>query len=922
MNKAMAVLVDARNPASPETVRAVQQLKKIGTPTIPKLLEAFGTARSPEILVTLLIPLVQNATVPLFSQALASSNARIVAGAVEVLRQGRTYNPHLLLEGCTDVRVSKTALRKILTHHQDALQPTALLRCLERADPEGRLLLLDLLDHMATANLVPALIHHTTSPDTTVRLRLARILARFSTEAVRDTLVRLLEDPEPPVRQAALTGLASLSVAYAAAPVCHCLGDADPTVRRQAVALLKQCHDPQLVPVLFDLLQDATPEVEQSVFEILDAVADTGTITAVLAARPDTPAVQATLLRLLAAPQTRVRLLALDGLMTLPLPDDIAPLCRLLWDPDQTMRHRAATFLAQLQDVPRLLPTLLKAVQDDSLEVRQAAVTLLNATGSPDAIKALLDAARVEEWWVTARLVDAVGTHGGPIVIRAILQLLMEADTDTRQSAIEILTRTQDPQVFEVLLEALDSPSLWQKTCAAEALVALGDKRAVPVLLRLVYSAETEAGLVALRTLATLGDPHVIPPLLDYVRNGIPVMQQAALRVVATLADAAHAEMVFQAVMQVRETADATVKALANETAAALLRKFGAHALGGSAQEATGASGLGAPALPHQMQAQNVLTTPAERPAHPVHMTPEASASKPIAAARMAPLRLEPGEVLGDRYRVIRRVGQGGFGTVFLVEDLEVSEQLILKFLHPQLASDERIRKRFIHELRYARRIAHENVIRLHDFLTLGSAVAISMEYFPGHDLAYELRDHTPLPLTRGLKIIWDVCRGMRAAHQVQIVHRDLKPANILVNDRAMVKIVDFGLAAAALTMDTRLTKTGSLLGTPMYMAPEQVQSRLIDARTDIYSLGIIMYEVFVGRPPYRDENPMAILFQHIEGKATPPRALNPDLPEELEAIILKAMAVKPEERFQTLEALSQSLAGCIRTIRALRPVA
>ena len=274
---------------------------------------------------------------------------------------------------------------------------------------------------------------------------------------------------------------------------------------------------------------------------------------------------------------------------------------------------------------------------------------------------------------------------------------------------------------------------------------------------------------------------------------------------------------------------------------------------------------------------------------------------------------LEPGMVLGERYRVIRHIGQGGFGTVVLVEDLMVHEQLILKFLFPYLAADERMLARFIHELRYARRVSHANVIRIHDFLKIDQAYAISMEYFPSQSLSDELRNQAPLALPRGLWIAFHVCRGMHAAHQAQIIHRDLKPPNILINDAGLVKIVDFGLAAVSNDTAARLTKTGALLGTPLYMAPEQVQNHTIDARVDIYSLGIIMYEIFTGTPPYTGENPMAVLFQHVAGKAIPPREINPAIPKPLEAIILQAMAAEPDQRFQTMEALGKQLAPLLK---------
>jgi serine/threonine-protein kinase len=297
--------------------------------------------------------------------------------------------------------------------------------------------------------------------------------------------------------------------------------------------------------------------------------------------------------------------------------------------------------------------------------------------------------------------------------------------------------------------------------------------------------------------------------------------------------------------------------------------------------------------------------------------TPSASSAQPSPAATevnraktgmtVEVSLLEPGVVLADRYRVIRRVGQGGFSTVFLVDDTMVHEDVILKILNPHVALGDGMVKRFIQELRYARKVTHENVIRIHDFIMLGSAYAISMEYFPSHTLADELEGGSPLPIKRGLKIIWDVCRGIGAAHQVNIVHRDLKPLNILINDQGVVKVVDFGVAAVTSHMGTRLTRAGTLLGTPAYVAPEQVRSRAIDARTDIYSLGVVMYESFTGRPPYLGDD-MSVLFQHVEGKVTPPQELNPELPEELEDIILKAMAVDPDQRFQSMDDLRKSL--------------
>jgi serine/threonine-protein kinase len=283
---------------------------------------------------------------------------------------------------------------------------------------------------------------------------------------------------------------------------------------------------------------------------------------------------------------------------------------------------------------------------------------------------------------------------------------------------------------------------------------------------------------------------------------------------------------------------------------------------------------------------------------------PEAPISPSGSLQLIDPTTLEPNAVIAERYRVIRSVGKGAFGIVVLVEDMVVHEEIILKFLNPYLAANEGVIQRFIHELRYARKITHENVIRIYDFLTLGKSCAISMEYFPSHALAVELVTIGAQAHPRKFDILRDICKGMSVAHQANIVHRDLKPQNILINDDGLVKIVDFGLAAAITHPDSRLTGSGALMGTPTYMAPEQIRGGEIDPRTDIYSLGVIMYEMFTGRPPYIGQDPMSVLYQHIEGKARPPRELNSHVSADLQALIRRAMALDPAQRYPTVEEL------------------
>jgi serine/threonine-protein kinase len=399
--------------------------------------------------------------------------------------------------------------------------------------------------------------------------------------------------------------------------------------------------------------------------------------------------------------------------------------------------------------------------------------------------------------------------------------------------------------------------------------------------------------------LAKLEGRQAIPPLIECLQGTDQAVRIAALRALSSLADTAHAEQIWKAVMAVRETADdAELKEAANATANALVSK------GVLVRPSSNSTVVQLqPALPdlHGLGALGILTPESHDHDMQAIITEDNKTDHYIDADT-----LEPGEMLVERYRVMRCVGKGGFGAVVLVEDTVVGEEIILKFLNREIAADANMIERFKHELRYARRITHENVIRIHDFLTLKKSYAISMEYFPSHSLSDELKQG-PISLKRGLKIVWDICRGLSAAHQVGVVHRDIKPPNILINDSGLVKVVDFGLAALS-HADARLTRTGVLLGTPTYMAPEQVRARTIDARTDIYSLGVIMYEIFTGRPPYVADDPMAILFQHVTGNPTPPRQLRSDIPAAVEAIILKAMWVDPAKRFQSMDDLRRSI--------------
>jgi serine/threonine protein kinase len=262
---------------------------------------------------------------------------------------------------------------------------------------------------------------------------------------------------------------------------------------------------------------------------------------------------------------------------------------------------------------------------------------------------------------------------------------------------------------------------------------------------------------------------------------------------------------------------------------------------------------------------------------------------------------LKHGDVWMGRFRIVKEVGRGAMGRVMLAEDEMVGEQLILKFMHPELTADGASRERFLREVKYSRKVSHANVIRIHDMLFKNGLCAISMEYFEskGVDtLLDEIKSFEPEP---GLDILLQIASGMSAAHKQNVIHRDLKPSNVMMNDQGLVKVVDFGIASASHDSESTLTKTGSIIGTPAYLSPERAKGLEADYRCDIYALGVVAYRMFSGQLPYKGE-PMSILFQHLEGNAKPLHELNRKISASISLLVQKMMAVEAGNRIQTMD--------------------
>ncbi len=278
------------------------------------------------------------------------------------------------------------------------------------------------------------------------------------------------------------------------------------------------------------------------------------------------------------------------------------------------------------------------------------------------------------------------------------------------------------------------------------------------------------------------------------------------------------------------------------------------------------------------------------------------------------------GSVLGDRYRLVAKLGQGGMGTVYLAEHVVLGKNMAVKVLREELSRDEELVKRFQQEAVAASRIGHENIVNVTDFgRSPEGALYFVMEYLEGQSLTRLIRQGGPMPLERAVPILAQICRALAAAHSRGIVHRDLKPDNVMVVRREdgsdLVKVLDFGISkvhTGNASDSGRLTRVGMVMGTPEYMAPEQVEASSVDHRVDIYSLGAVAYELVTGKLPFEANTPVAMLMKHQSEPLVPIRTRRPDLnlPDALDRLIVKAMSKRPAERQQSMQEVLSELAA------------
>jgi HEAT repeat protein/tRNA A-37 threonylcarbamoyl transferase component Bud32 len=658
----------------------------------------------------------------------------------------------------------------------------------------------------------------------------------------------------------------------------------EPNEKAALFRIIAESADEAALPELISRLQGKDSMARLHIIQVL--------------AKFNKPEVQRALQTQLSDNNKLIRSAVLAALAKMDGPIEVAKVCALLRDPEIEVQNRAVDLLQHAKD-PDTIRHLVPVLKDESEQARRSAVEVLNEVGDARSVKYLLEAIKDDDWWVRSRAGDALGKIGGPKVIDAVLELVRDKDEDLRRAAIEILNQTKDERAINHLIDATRDTDWWVSERAVDALAEIGSKRAVPRLYEMLRASNARAMPVVVRAIGKLGDQKSIELLTPLLARSEKEVRVEAIQSLARLADESNAEHIRAQIQPQTVNPEGTVARAALRALTEIEVRFS-----GGAAAATEASPM---ISTHPGRARTV------QPARTL-LIPERDVAKVVAQAASSSLpkldisMLTPGDVIEGRYKYIERLGRGAFGTVMLMEDTVVDERLCLKFLNPNVAQDEEIMKRFVHELRYSRKITHRNVIRIYDFLFIQGLYAISMEFFPSHTLGAEIVNEKPLTLRRALQFGIDIATGMAVAHQVGIVHRDLKPANVLINDEALLKIVDFGVAAAQRETDTQLTRTGYVIGSPKYMAPEQILGRKVDERADVYALGVMMYEMLTGVPPYSRGDHMAVMYQHVQGKARAPQEINPTLNANLAEVVVKCMAVDKAKRFQTMEELRGAL--------------
>ncbi len=765
---------------------------------------------------------------------------------------------------------AQKAIAKLASLGANAIEP--LVEALGSADKRESAAYVDALAQLLDAKTAPLVLKAMTNANQRAITGIAWALSSshgYPPQALLDALGK----PNMP-KQALLEVISAQKSRFAVRDLLSAAYALESSERTGVFKIIGDIADANSIGDLLPRLEGRDPVVRVHIINLL--------------ANFNRPDVQSALQSQLKDPSKFVRSATLSALARLDGPLDLPLVCSMLRDPEIEVQNKAVDLLVRANH-PETIKYLVDVLKDENEFARRAAVEVLNEVGTSKSVKYLLEVLADSDWWVRTRAADALGKIGGPRVVEAVLELVKDENEDIRRAAIEILNQTKDERAVAHLIEATRDSDWWVSERAVDALAEIGSTKAVPRIVEMLGGREAKRLPTVIRALGKLGDQRHVDQLLPLLQRPEADIRVEAIAALAKLADERRANTIRMRLQSAVNTGDAVTVGAAERALQEIDNRFSTQQLVANQRAAK----MQEQSKTLLVENQDISTLVKEQD---------------LQSARLDISTLQPGDIIEGRYKYIEKIGKGAFGTVLLMEDTIVEERLILKFLNPNVSTDEEMMKRFVHELRYSRKITHKNVIRIYDFLYIRGNYAISMEYFPSHTLGAEIVHDKPLPLDRAVQFGIDIATGMAVAHQAGIVHRDLKPANVLIDDAGLLKIVDFGVAAAQSQSDTQLTKTGYVIGSPKYMAPEQILGKKVDARADIYSLGVILYEMFTGVPPYSRGDHMSVMYQHVQGKARPPVEINKDLPSPLNDLVVRCMALDKSKRVQTMDELRIAL--------------
>jgi HEAT repeat protein/tRNA A-37 threonylcarbamoyl transferase component Bud32 len=767
--------------------------------------------------------------------------------------------------------LAQKALEKLLSLGSNAIDP--IVDALATSEKRETTAYVEVLSRLIDSKNLPMLLKVMAEANGRAMSGIAGALStsrNYPAHALLDALAK----PGMP-KQALLDVIAAQKARYTVRELLNAAYSQEPSERNGLFKIIGEVADESSVDDLIARIEGKDPIARLHIINVL--------------ARFNVPKVQQAVQKQLKDSSKFIRSAALSALAKMDGPFDMPLLVGMLRDPEIEVQNKAVDVVVKANH-PETIKWLVDVLKDENEYARRAAVEVLNTVGTSKSVKYLLEVIADSDWWVRTRAADALGKIGGPRVVDAVLALIKDENQDIRRAAIEILNQTKDERAVAQLIEATRDPDWWVSERAVDALAEIGSSKALPRFIDMLQG-EPKSLPTVIRAIGKIGDQKSLEALLPMLSRSENEIKVEAIAALTKLADERRVDTIRVRLQAVSTTSDGTLSQAVARAIQELDNRFSTQQIAANKH-----------AEKMQEPAKTLLIDNAAL-VNVVRQNEETAAS-----AKLDIATLKPGDVIEGRYKFIEKIGKGAFGTVLLMEDTVVEERLILKFLNPNVSSDEEMMKRFVHELRYSRKITHKNVIRIYDFLYIRGNYAISMEYFPSHTLGGEIINEKPVALKRAVKFGIDIATGMAVAHLAGIVHRDLKPANVLIDNDLLLKIVDFGVAAAQTQGDTQLTKTGYVIGSPKYMAPEQILGKKVDERADIYSLGVIMYEMFAGVPPYSRGDHMSVMYQHVQGKARPPMEINKELPLELNNLVMKCMSLDKAKRSQSMDELRLSL--------------